>query len=218
MAKSFKQYEGTILQSKKESASAMLEHLIEGCCCEGKKCSKCEEVKCTRAFHTRRERGYVYFRAYCKVCKQAQDRDRLQAHKDAINARRRALRQERADEINARSKAYRAIHGHKYNQQRRMKRASDPEYAELLRAKQRVSRQRNHESYLAQQRTSYQRNIEQRREYDRLRSKQHVRQYRQNHPEQMKVIDGAHHHKRRALKKNAPGNFTPAQIREQLQQ
>jgi hypothetical protein len=195
----------------------MLEHVIESCQCEGKKCSKCEEVKCTGAFHTRHERGYVYFRAYCKVCKQAQDRDRLQAHKDAINARRRALRQGRADEINARNKAYRAIHGYKYNQQRRMKRASDQEYAELLRAKQRVSRQRNHESYLAQQRTSYQRNIERRREYDRRRSKQHMQQYRRNHPEQMKFIDGAHHHKRRALKKNAPGNFTPAQIREQLQ-
>jgi CRISPR/Cas system Type II protein with McrA/HNH and RuvC-like nuclease domain len=44
-----------------------------------------------------------------------------------------------------------------------------------------------------------------------------MQQYRRNHPEQMKFIDGAHHHKRRALKKNAPGNFTPAQIREQLQ-
>jgi 5-methylcytosine-specific restriction endonuclease McrA len=43
----------------------MFEHVIEGCQCKGKKCGKCEEVKCVGAFHRRKDS----FHSQCKICR-----------------------------------------------------------------------------------------------------------------------------------------------------
>lgn len=197
----------------------MLEHVIEGCQCEGKQCTKCDTVKCHGLFDVRREQGgkYIYLRNYCTACRKEQQKKRWHDNVEEIKARRRTQRLDRRDAINARLRKNHAIHGHIYNANKRAKRASDPEYAERVRAQQRASQQRHHETHIARLRDYRQRNLERLREYDRQRSSQHVKRYRQNYPERMKALDGRHHHKRRAQKKSAPGQFTSTHIREQLQ-
>jgi hypothetical protein len=51
----------------------MLEHVIDGCLCEGKWCTKCEQVKCYDAFYKQAGRDS---RSHCKECVNANARER----------------------------------------------------------------------------------------------------------------------------------------------
>lgn len=186
-------------------------------------CGECGgEFPATSDFFNRDRSKKDGLRNQCKLCKQGKDRKRLHEQNEAINARRKELRLRpgRADILNARCKANYAIHGQKYNENKRKKQVSNPEYAERNRARSRAYRMRDREYYLAKERASYQKNIERRREHDRQRYEQrkpYYQSYRSMRPEVMRALDRRHSHKKRARKRNIPGEFTTAQIQEQLQ-
>lgn len=185
-----------------------------------KQCSVCEKTfPATPDFFNRDRSRKQGLHDLCKTCKQAKDRKRLQTHKERIRERRRQVRALRRDEINARLKASWLIHGSKYNERKRMKMASDPEYAQRVRDGNRRTRQKYGHIYNARRRANEEYR-QKSRERDRRRyaaRKLYARNYRKTHPEIMRALDMRHSHKRRALKRNVPGEFTAEQIREQLQ-
>src|SRR5579872_2900798 len=52
----------------------MIEHMVEGCRCAGKRCSSCEQVKCRGAFHRSLLR-LDGLQAYCRECRRAKNRE-----------------------------------------------------------------------------------------------------------------------------------------------
>lgn len=64
MAKAFGQNEIQSNRERKNSVT-MLEHIVEGCECEGKRCTKCGQVKCYNTFYKQADRDR---RSHCKEC------------------------------------------------------------------------------------------------------------------------------------------------------
>ncbi len=80
----------------------MIEHVVEGCLCEGKVCSKCPGIKCVGMFHRDKKMGR---KTKCKVC---------------VCRQVQAYYQNHAEERKAYSRGYKASHPEQvqqYNQQ-----------------------------------------------------------------------------------------------------
>jgi 5-methylcytosine-specific restriction protein A len=104
MAISFRQYEGTIIKSEKGSAMEMLEHVIEGCQCEGKRCTKCKVIRChaVEILELRKQ----YQKTHAKHLRRYR-KDRYQKLAEQFKEQKRIDYQERQQEIRERRRFHR---------------------------------------------------------------------------------------------------------------
>jgi 5-methylcytosine-specific restriction endonuclease McrA len=175
---------GTVIQSDKGSAREMLEHLIEGCQCEGKLCTKCEQEKCYNAFY----RISSKLRSICKKCSGEQGKAYRKAHPeyfrvkrqeyvarygDRVKSQKKADYQKRAEQIKQHNSAY-------YQKSAERRRAQKREY------------QKAHPELISER----------------------SRRYRESHPERLKVFyaqnpgyAAVQSNKRRALIKQVEGSY-----------
>lgn len=71
----------------------MFEHLVSGCICSGKRCTRCTVVQCLEGFH-RWKHSPDGRRAICKVCRKAE------RETEEFKAKRRQYHKEHAEHIN----------------------------------------------------------------------------------------------------------------------
>lgn len=94
----------------------MIEHVLEGCQCEGKRCTKCEEVKCIGLFN-KHKIGAGGLHAACRACSSMSNKAHYQKNRERIIAKHATWRnihpdyhklyyQEPADILNVQSRDY----------------------------------------------------------------------------------------------------------------
>jgi 5-methylcytosine-specific restriction endonuclease McrA len=183
MDKSFRQH-GYIIQSDKVNAREMLEHLIEGCQCEGKLCTKCEQEKCYSAFYHISGK----LRSICQKCSAEQGKTYRKAHPDYFRVKRREYVARNVDRVKSQKKA---------DYQKR---------TEQIKQQTRANYQKSAEQHRAQKR-------EYRKAHPELISER-SRRYRESHPERLKVFYATNpgyvtvqSSKRRAYKKQVEGSY-----------
>ena len=81
----------------------MLEHVLEGCQCEGKRCAKCEEVRCIGAYY-RRSRSRDGMVHSCKNCLSSQKKKRYRENIEQIKSQSKEYYLKNADRIKSQSK------------------------------------------------------------------------------------------------------------------
>lgn len=86
----------------------MLEHVVEGCQCEGKKCSDCEKVLCLGAFY--RKKKVRTGTSQCKVCIRAKSRMYQQAHVEQNIQRCQAYYRSHTEKAKAKQREYNRTH------------------------------------------------------------------------------------------------------------
>ena len=205
----------------------MFYHVLEGCQCEGKRCTKCEEVKCVGLFH-KQKMGAGGLHAACKACSNANHRAHYQRNRERIIAKHAAWRDshpdyhkryywEHADMLNLQSREYQREHAAEISNQKKMYyREHAQEILEL-----RKEYQKTHAEYLRRYRKNrYQELSEQFREQKRIdyqerqpEIRERRRLHRKTNPEIYAAIDQAHFSRRRSRKTQAGGSYTPQQWR-----
>ena len=83
----------------------MIEHVLEGCQCEGKQCMKCEEVKCIGAYY-RRSRSRDGMVHSCKNCLSSQKKKRYRENVEQIKSQSKEYYLRNADRIKSQKKEY----------------------------------------------------------------------------------------------------------------
>jgi HNH endonuclease len=162
----------------------MIEHTVDGCNCEGKRCSKCEETKCYGAFSPAKY-GKLKLHSYCKVCKSAYQKMCAAGH---LPKRQKQTEQERSEKVKTYSKEYYQDH------------------AEERREYSRQYHQSHREECLGGMQRRYRRNINYHRAYARVVTKQrwlsnrkrwseNRRRYRQNNRERYQTRGKIYWHK-----------------------
>lgn len=200
----------------------MLEHITLDCQCEGKLCTKCNEVKCIKTFSKdKQKRGGL--RYTCKTCDKAWFKVYHLEHKEQINARINKRFQENAEQVNALRRAHYTV-----NAKSILARNSEYQrtHVEQIKARRSAHYRSNRERILTRSKLRYQRIHQQVKRSNRAYYLSHVEQvkrnskahYRKNleqcklyaktywrlYPEKTKVS----HHRRRSRKLHASGSFT----------
>lgn len=187
---------------------SIIEHVIEECSCEGKKCNRCEATLCIEAFHrtkNRKDRRWPI----CKKCRSASDKQYYQEHTEQIKSRMSSYREANPEKIQQQTKVYLA----KYAEEiRERKKEYHRRNADRICAKHRTYYRRNTDRFAVYYKTYYQNNA------DKVKSRvtQHYREipeqhrrrmkaYYQRHPEQFNVYS----ERRRARKAQTGGSYTP---------
>ena len=203
----------------------MLEHVIEGCQCEGKRCTKCIEIRCIGLFN-KQKMGAGGLRADCRICQSRSGKSYYQENREQIQVKHREWRklhpnyhkqyyQDNADMLNNQSRDYNREHAVQISNQKKMYyREHAVDILEL-----RKQYQKTHAKHLSQYRKHrYQALAEQFKEQKRIdyqERQQEIRERRRLHrktnPEIYIAIDKAHFSRRRTHKTQAGGSFTPQQ-------
>lgn len=197
----------------------MLEHITEGCQCQGKKCTKCQIIKCTGAFSRDRTKPDE-LQSPCKQCNskvnkdyRSKNKEKIAEHKrehaNQIRERRRRSYAENPERYKRKNKNYHAKHKEKIHQRKKMYRQRN---VESLREKGRMRYLTQGDQIRARNNAYYRRNDAKIKDYRRIyfqenrdKLRDYARAYWQSHP-----LDSiARHHKRRAYKLQAGGTFTP---------
>lgn len=82
-----------------DTQSPLIEHVNSECCCAGKRCSHCQQLRCVGQFH-RFVRSRDGLRAECKICR------RNTGMTEEFRAHRRVLHKENATHINEQKRAW----------------------------------------------------------------------------------------------------------------
>ena len=109
---------------------SLIEHVLEGCQCEGKRCTKCEEVKCDGLFN-KQKIGAGGLHAACKACSSAINKAHFQKNRERIIAKHVAWRdshpdyhkqyyREHADMLNMQSRDYQREHADEISKQKKI--------------------------------------------------------------------------------------------------
>src|SRR2546430_2135571 len=133
----------------------MFEHTIEGCQCEGKRCSRCKEMKCHAAFPSdkRKASGIT---SPCLTCKRARENLRRAGNVEQARAYHREYRRIHAEHTNGLQRSYYLASGQKAKKQ-----AYYRENAERIKDLRKVH-QKIHSEQIRKYRTRrYQENAEQ---------------------------------------------------------
>ena len=188
----------------------MIEHVIEGCPCLGKACSKCKEAKCYEAYH---------------IDKREKD-GRTSACKKCINARRKSKRLENIENVRAYHRAYRRAHAKQQNEKNRTKYREDVEakakkaayyqkHVERIKLLRKEHQKRHSQQIQKYKKARYQKFAEsfkeQKKDYYREKAeiiRKRRKERRKAHPSLYINIDKAHTARRRALKIQAEGRFS----------
>jgi 5-methylcytosine-specific restriction protein A len=206
----------------------LIEHVLEGCQCQGKRCTKCEEVKCVGLFN-KHKIGAGGLHAACKACSSVSNKAHYQKDRERIIAKHAAWRdshpdyhkqyyREHTDMLNMQSQDYQREHAAEISNQKKI---YYQEHAEEI-LELRKDYQKTHAEYLRWYRKNrYQKLSEQFREQKRIdyqERQQEIRERRRLHrktnPEIYTAIDKAHFSRRRSRKTQAGGSFTPQQWRK----
>lgn len=83
----------------------MIEHVLEGCQCDGKRCAKCEEVRCIGAYY-RRSRSRDGMVHSCKNCLSSQKKKRYRENVEQIKSQSKEYYLKNADRIKSQKKEY----------------------------------------------------------------------------------------------------------------
>jgi 5-methylcytosine-specific restriction endonuclease McrA len=83
-----------------------MEHTSEDCQCEGKKCTKCPEVRCV-GYYTKDKRLKSGLKSQCRICVNRQNKDWRENNGEHILEKHRAYNKANADKISQRDKLYR---------------------------------------------------------------------------------------------------------------
>jgi len=87
----------------------MIEHVLEGCQCEGKRCTKCEEVRCIGAYY-RRSRSRDGMVHSCKNCLSSQKKKRYRENVEQIKSQKKEYYLKNAEQIKAQKTSYQKSH------------------------------------------------------------------------------------------------------------
>lgn len=87
----------------------MIEHVLEGCQCEGKRCTKCEEVRCIGAYY-RRSRSRDGMVHSCKNCLSSQKKKRYRENVERIKSQGKEYYLKNAVRIKAQKSSYQKSH------------------------------------------------------------------------------------------------------------
>lgn len=219
----------------------MIEHVIDGCHCEGKRCRNCEETKCIKSFQ-RRSRSKDGRDIDCAICRNAYKKTLYnpeytkqyrETHREYLNNLNKQWRENNAEYNKQRMLDYREANLEQVRERDRLrqrerrktehyqevKKAYEQKNAEELRAKRKIAYQANRERHSASYKAWRERNAE----YDKIRHDLH----RAKHPEQHKTSyrnwckdhreqRSASQAKRRAKKRSIPGTYTAQQVLEKL--
>lgn len=217
------------------NGKGMFEHMTEGCQCEGKRCTKCEQVKCHRAF-PRDRRAKSGLMAQCKECKNAYNKAQYQvqaeqrreyqkahyyAHYERYKTYKRAHYQANREQIKVRSQNYYREHVQRYREQKKVYRQNN---LERLKANDRTRytnpqrqewnrawRQAHIEHVRALNRRYYYRYVEQQRAKTRRYYRAHriqVRGYHRAYHQARPGLRALHARNRRARERQALGTLT----------
>lgn len=216
----------------------MFEHVTEGCQCEGKRCTKCEHVKCHGAFpHDRRVKSGLM--AQCKECKnaynkvqyevQAEKRREQQkvyyyAHHEQYKTYKRTYYQLNCERIKTRSLYHYHQHAERYRIYSRVYRQDHLEQVRARDKTRSLSKERRDWSRTwrrlhihrlrAYQREQYYQHAEQRREKKRDYYRTHRAQIKEYHRAYHRARPGLralHARNRRARERQTIGNITSRQ-------
>lgn len=200
----------------------MLEHVVEGCECEGKRCTKCEEVKCIGSFRA----GGLH--AACRTCSSVSNKAYYQKNKELIIAKHAAWRDSHSDyhkryyrepagTLNMQSRNYYREHAGEISDQKKiyyqehvkdileLRKSYLKTNAEYIRCYRKSRYQKLSEHFRGRKRIDYQERQQEIRERRRL--------HRKTNPEIYTAIDKAHFSRRRSRKTQAGGSYTPQQWR-----
>lgn len=169
----------------------MVEHVLEDCQCEGKRCTKCEEVRCVGQF-TKDKHLKSGLKSHCRICAKAYQDARIEHRRDLG----RAYYREHADE----QKKYKQSRKEWY---REYKKSWEKKNIDRIRAsrlsRKELANQRRRQHYLENPDSA----IARTRAYRQVHP-EYNREYAQAHPEIIR-LKTAH---RRARKKKAEGSYT----------
>ena len=94
----------------------MIEHVVDGCNCPGKRCPGCEHVKCRGAFNRSLLR-LDGLQVYCRECNLEKKREDRSKHRDRFREENRRRRQNHLEEERERIRAYQEKNREKYREQ-----------------------------------------------------------------------------------------------------
>ena len=187
----------------------MFEHVVEGCSCNGKRCTQCKVLKCHQSFHTAKKK---FGRASaCKECVNAGRRLKRQANLEETRTYHREYRRAHAEQLNA-------INRQRYKEDAERRKRKAAEYqtnAEYIKARRKEYQQIHVEKIKAYKKMRYQANAEdfkqQKRVYyqEKADSIRVIRRHRRKaNPSLYSASDKAHAARRRASKAQADGYFS----------
>ena len=121
----------------------MIEHVIGGCVCPGKRCPGCEQVKCRGAFNRSLLR-LDGLQVYCRECRREKNREDRSKHRDRAREENKRWRQNHREYERERKKPYIRM----YQEKNREK------YREQSRAYHEANRDKHREQMRAYQRNN----------------------------------------------------------------
>ncbi len=148
----------------------MLEHVVEGCQCEGKRCFDCKNILCFGMF-SRNKSGKQGLAHECRICKKLRSDEHYQRNREKIIALRKAKREENIEQARAYHRLYRRRHAEKLNEERRRqyresleqkakKQAYYQEHAEQIKALRKVYQKTYGEKIVKYRKARYQEHAE----------------------------------------------------------
>jgi 5-methylcytosine-specific restriction endonuclease McrA len=195
---------------RSDSSVFLLEHAIEGCPCEGKRCTSCKKIKCTGSFH-RHKRCKDGLNTQCKACVNAVNKQYKQEHSEYYREYTKTYQQEHSEERREYKQAWYQANKERYKEYAQRKRRKAPpkqrqKRNKMTREQRKLRKKAYRESCAEQIRTYNQAYYRSHEEYNRNRRKL----YLQSHPEKFKV----YYNVRRTRKTQAGGSFTFQQWEE----
>lgn len=187
----------------------MIEHVLEGCQCEGKVCTKCSVLRCHAAF-SRDKRLRSGLKSQCRICSKKASKIWHQAHAEH-NAEYRQANRNRLREADRkhyhnnreRYRTYALVHAKRISEYKKVWRKNN---IERERASRRLRKERISEQRKARYSANPDKALARSREFKKKHPK-YYREYARANPEVIRVKT-AH---RRARKKKAGGTYTVVQ-------
>lgn len=96
----------------------MIEHNNEGCACAGKRCPRCEQVKCRSAFNRCLLR-LDGLQPYCRECSRERKREDRSKHRDRVREENKRWRQNHREYDRERKNSYNRMNPEKYRERSR---------------------------------------------------------------------------------------------------
>lgn len=186
----------------------MIEHVIEGCQCEGKRCKSCPGLKCTLAFYKHKN--------FCKVCILAKGQKERDANPEKYREQKRIAYQNNPQKYRQRSKEWREKHPDEDKVINRRSRATHIEKRRSEKRERYAARDADFKKQEQERIKAYylahpEKNREQHAHYyqanaDKVNAR--VKAHRQSYPERYVEKARIRHNNRRTRKTQAGGSYT----------
>lgn len=129
----------------------MIEHMIEDCTCEGRRCTGCKELLCLGCY-TKARNG---LKSQCRVCQNAQNKEWREKNREYNQERHKRYNQEHSEEVSRREKEYkhknrariREVERKYWAEREEQKRAKDIRYRQQHQEQLRQRKRRERQEY-----------------------------------------------------------------------